>query len=122
MPVVPDKYRGSREYALAYSALIAAAHSGAMVTYEGIARLTGLPERGSAMAKAVGRLVGEISEDEVLRRRPMLSALVVEKNTGLAGKGFFKLASDLQQFVGTSKSKTRDFLSKEKRKLYELWR
>jgi len=74
------------------------------------------------MANRVGRLIGEISEDEVNCNRPMLSALVVEKNTGLAGKGFFKLATDLNKFTGKSKAQERLFLSKEKRSLYEFWR
>ena len=121
MAIVKNKYRGSREYGLAYSALINTARIGGMLTYEGVARLTGLPKRGAAMANAVGHLVGEISEDEVNRKRPMLSALVVEKNTGLTGRGFFKLATDLNQFDGTSKSEMKVFLAKEKRRLYELW-
>lgn len=122
MPIVPNTYRGSREYGLAYAALIMAAHSSGMLTYEGIAILTGLPKRGAAMASRVGRLVGEISEDEVNENRPMLSALVVEKNTGLAGKGFFKLAGDLKRFTGKSESEKRTFLAKEKRLLYEYWK
>jgi hypothetical protein len=122
MPVVKDTYRGSREYGLAYSILIAAAHTAGMVTYESVARITGLPQRGAVMANRVGRLVGEISEDEVIHGRPMLSAVVVEKNTGLPGKGFFKLAQDLKIFHGQSRSAKKTFLSKEKRKLYDLWK
>ena len=122
MPVVPNTFRGSSEYALAYSALIAAAHSGGMLTYEGIARLTGRPARGAAMAGRAGRLVGGISEDEVKCNRPMLSAIVVEKNTGLAGKGFFNLAAELKAFSGESESQRKLFLSKEKRRLYEFWK
>jgi len=121
MPIVKDKYRGSRKYGLAYAALMSVAHTGGMLTHEGVARVTGLPERGAAMANEVGHLVGEISEDEVNRKRPMLSALVVEKNTGLTGRGFFKLATDLNQFDGTSKSEMKVFLAKEKRRLYDLW-
>jgi hypothetical protein len=121
MPVVPDRYRGTREYALAYSELIHAARTGGMVTYAGIARLTGLPTQGNAMANEVGRLVGEISEDEVNRNRPMLSALVVEKDNGQTGRGFFKLARDLGKLNGTSRFKEESFLSKEKRALYSLW-
>jgi len=52
----------------------------------------------------------------------MLSALVVEKNTGLAGKGFFKLAADLRNFTGKSEAQQKLFLAKEKRKLYEFWK
>lgn len=74
------------------------------------------------MANLVSWLVGEISEDEVDRKRPMLSALVVEKNTGLPGEGFFKLASNLNQFNGKSKTEKEVFLAREKRKLYEFWK
>jgi hypothetical protein len=96
MRVVSNKYRGTKEYALAYSALVIAAHSRTMYTYAGISHLTGLPPIGAAMAREVGHLVGEISEDEVKCKRPMLSALVVEKDTGLAGRGFFRLALPTQ--------------------------
>ena len=122
MPVVQNRYRGTREYALAYSALIAAAHNIEMLTYEGIARLTGLPQRGAAMAGLVGQLLGEISEDEVNWKRPMLSALVVEKNTGQAGTGFFNIAIKLNRLSKTSKSARKEFLAKEKRALYEFWK
>ncbi|HUJ39263.1 MAG TPA: hypothetical protein VLW54_01855, partial [Candidatus Acidoferrales bacterium] len=90
--------------------------------YEGIARLTGLPQQGAAMAGQVGQLLGEISEDEVNYKRPMLSALVVEKNTGQTGKGFFKIAIKLNRLTKSSKSARRAFLAKEKRALYEFWR
>ena len=121
MPVVPNKYRGTREYGLAYATLIIAAHNAQMLTYEGIAKLTGLPKVGAAMAAQVGQLLGEISEDEVGSNRPMLSALVVEKNTGQTGKGFFKIAMKLNRLSGMSKTRKKAFLAKEKRALYELW-
>jgi len=121
MSVVPDTYRRTPKYGLAYSALIMAAHSRSMLTYTGIARLAGLAQAGNPMATQVGRLVGEISEDEVTQGRPMLSALVVEKDTGQPGEGFFKLARDLKIFDRTSKSAKRKFLSKEKSKLFTVW-
>jgi hypothetical protein len=122
MPVVKEKYRGSREYALAYAALIQAAHSRGMATYAGIAHLTGLPTRGQAMASQVGHLVGEISEDEVGRGRPMLSALVVEKDTGRPGRGFYLLARNLGKLNGSSNTVEKKFLRKEKATLYEVWK
>jgi hypothetical protein len=122
MSVVANKYRGSREYGLAYMALISAAHVRGMVTYKGIAILTDLPQNGDRMGKEVGHLVGEISEDEVKRGRPMLSALAVEKDTGIPSDGFFNLAADLGLFSGKSRTERKKFASKEKAKLYELWR
>lgn len=121
MPVVPDTYRRTPKYGLVYSALVMAAHSRSMLTYAGVARLAGLAERGNPMAMQVGRLVGEISEDEVTLGRPMLSALVVEKDTGQPGEGFFKLATDLGVFSGSGKNAKRRFLSQEKAKLFTVW-
>ncbi len=40
------------------------------------------------MGKEVGHLLGEITEDEVARQRPMLSAVVVDVK-GKVGPGFF---------------------------------
>jgi len=121
MPVVPDTYRRTPKYGLVYSALVMAAHARSMLAYTGVARLAGLAERGNPMATQVGRLVGEISEDEVTLGRPMLSALVVEKDTGQPGEGFFKLARDLGVFNGNGKNEKRKFLSREKAKLYSVW-
>jgi hypothetical protein len=122
MTVVKDKFRGTKAYALAYSALIAAAHNRSMCTYTGIAYLTGLPTVGMAMASQVGHLVGEISEDEHKAGRPMLSALVVEKDSGLTGGGFFALARGLKALTGSSKSDEDRFLKKEKTKLFDFWK
>ena len=122
MPVVEDKYRGKKEYALAYSALIAAAHSRNMCTYTGIAHLTGLTPKGSAMGKQVGHLVGEISEDESKAGRPMLSALVVEKETGMPSFGFYDLGQKLGLLAGTTKTAKKAFLNKEQTKLFDFWK
>jgi hypothetical protein len=122
MPVVKDKYRGSTKYALAYSALIAAAHSRNLCTYTGIAHLTGLTPKGSAMGKQVGHLVGEISEEEHDAGRPMLSALVVEKDTGMPSSGFYNLARDSGLLSGTTKTAKKAFLSKEQTKLFDCWK
>jgi len=48
------------------------------------------------MLSTVGRLLGEISEDEHDAGHPLLSAIVVDKNSSLAGPGFFKLVRDLK--------------------------
>jgi hypothetical protein len=48
------------------------------------------------MISTVGRLLGEISDDEHDAGRPLLSAIAVDKNSGLAGRGFFKLVRDMK--------------------------
>ena len=67
MALVADKYRGKKEYFLAHSALVTAAHSRSLLTYAGIAHLTGLPTQASSMAKQVGHLVGEC--EDIFRSR-----------------------------------------------------
>jgi hypothetical protein len=120
--VVTPKYRGKKQYFLAYSALVAAAHSRSLLTYAGIAHLTGLPTKGSVMAKEVGHLLGEISEDENDTGRPLLSALVVYKGDGTPSYGFYKLARQLGMLAGTSKTAEKAFTIKEQTKLFDFWK
>jgi hypothetical protein len=114
-----NKYRGTKAYAIGYSTLISVARVRGLATYQGIAELTGLPKRGRIMARQVGDLAGEISEDEVKQGRPMLGALVVDLTKGLPGDGFFTLAQRLQRFTGKGK---RMFWEEERRAAYETWR
>jgi hypothetical protein len=48
------------------------------------------------MAAQVGRILGEISEDEVSNGRPMLSAIAVSLE-GKPSHGFYVLARDLDK-------------------------
>ena len=121
MSITESKYRGRKEYALVYSELITVAKYRGYVTYQEIAKLIGLPLQGNYMGKEIGHLLGEISEDEVSRGRPMLSAIVVS-TTGTPGPGFFELARLLGKFDSTDKDKERAFWEHEKKALYETWK
>ena len=72
------------------------------------------------MAKEVGHLIGEISEDEHDARRPLLSALVVYKGDGAPSFGFYKLARKLGMLARTSKSAEKAFANKEQTKLFDF--
>ena len=122
MPVVKDKYRKTKKYYLAFSALVAAANSRSLLTYTGIANLTGLSNKGSRMASEVGQLLGEIGEDEQKAGRPQLTALVVYKGDGTPSYGFYKLARQLGLLTGTSKSAEKAFMVKEQTKLFDYWK
>ena len=65
------------------------------ITYGEIADLIGLPKRGNYMAKIDGIILDEINRHEHSYNRPMLSAVVVRKNTKKPGPGFFKCARSL---------------------------
>ena len=45
-------------------------------------------------------LLAELSQDEVAAERPMISAIVVHKDNGQPGSGFFELAKELDRFNG----------------------
>ena len=94
MPVVSDKYRGTTEYALVLGELVRAAEYRGRTTYQDIALLVGLPQKGQHMGRESGLILGAMSEDEVRASRPMLSAVAVNVN-GHPGPGFFELARDL---------------------------
>lgn len=118
--IIPDKFRGSTEYFLVYSELVYAARYRGTTTYQAIAQLMGLPLTGNYMASQIGKVLGEISEDEVKLGRPMLSALAVAVN-GVPGPGFYALARKLERLQEESKEAERAFWEQEKQALYATW-
>ena len=88
-------------------------------TYQQLAVVLGLPTRGEHLARDIGHLLGEISEDEAVRGCPMLSALVVGAS-GRPGSGFFTLARKLGRLPG-SEDDEEAFLHRERRAVYETW-
>lgn len=112
------KYRGTKEYALVYCELIAAAKYHGTVTYQEIAKMMGIPLKGNYMSNLLGRILGEISEDEVANGRPMLSAIAVGVN-GLPGAGFYSLARGLRRLTDQSEE---EFWEAEKKAVYETWK
>lgn len=94
MSIVKSKYRGSKEYIAVLAELVRAAQYRGTVTYQEIAPIMNLRIVGAYMGVEVGQLIGEISEDEVQARRPMLSAVVVG-TSGEPGPGFYTLARQL---------------------------
>ncbi len=120
MPVVSDKYRGSKEYLLVYCELIRAARYQGVTTYQAIAELMGLPLKGSYMGKEIGKILGEISEDELNQGRPMLSAIAVGVS-GSPGPGFFSLAREFAKLQDSSKEAELGFWEDEKAAVYATW-
>lgn len=112
------KYRGTREYALVHCELITAAKYRGTVTYQEIAKMMGIPLSGNYMSSLLGKILGEISEDEVANGRPMLSAIAVGVN-GQPGTGFYVLARDLGKLTNQSEG---DFWEAEKKAVYETWK
>jgi hypothetical protein len=120
MPKVSDRYRGTSEYVLVLAELVRAAQYRGLTTYQDLAVVLGLPTRGDHLVSDIGHLLGEISEDEVARGRPMLSAVVVG-STGRPGSGFFHLARALGRFDGSAGNEAK-FWERELSELYKTWR
>ena len=89
--VVPDKYRGTKDYRLVRDEMIRAARNETTITYGVIAEIMGLPPTGHHMGKEVGQMSGEISEAEHIQGRPMLSAVAISAPKRMPGSGFFDL-------------------------------
>jgi hypothetical protein len=75
--------------------LILAARKGELVYYSDLARATGREMKGPHWAVHIGRILGRISDNEVAEGRPMLSAIVVTRDTKMPGEGFFNLGREL---------------------------
>lgn len=118
MPELKSKYRGTTLYFHVMSELVRAAQYRGLTTYQDIALIMGLPEKGSHMGAETGRMLGEISEDEVRAGRPMLSALAVGVS-GKPGPGFFGWAKELGRFSGSESE--AEFWQQERERVYSAW-
>lgn len=120
MAIMKDKYCGTTIYHLIYSELITAARYRGTITYQEIAQLMGLPLSGNYMGLEVGHILGEISEDESLQGRPMLSAVAVG-TSGEPGEGFYILACELNKLNDDSAKGKKRFWKSEKMEVYKTW-
>ena len=99
--------------------LIQAAKEGSIVRYEELAPALGLKLERDHDRAEIGRVLGEISKEEVAAERPMLSALVVHKGGDeMPGSGFFSLAQELARYKGGDR---KVWWAMELKALYEYW-
>jgi hypothetical protein len=67
-----------------------------------------LPLSGNYMGNEVGQVIGEISEDEINKGRPILSAIVVS-TSGTPGEGFWGLAKEVGKVFEDTPQGRRSF-------------
>jgi hypothetical protein len=120
MTTVGTKYRGTKHFLLVYARLISAAQKREVVYYEEVARLVSIDQPGHHMAREVGQVLGEISEDETRAGRPMLSAIAIATK-GHPGEGFFNLATRLKKYSGSSTADEMAFWRGERDAVYKEW-
>jgi hypothetical protein len=83
------------EHQAVYERLVQAARARELVHYGDLAKMLGIDMDNPHFGALVGKVLGQISEDEVAAGRPMISAIVVSKDTMLPGYGFFTLGQQL---------------------------
>jgi len=102
-----------------YERLVQAARAREFVHYGPLAKLLGIDMDNPHFAAQVGRVLGEISEDEVAAGRPMISAIVVSRDTMLPGHGFFKLGQELDRVEPGEDEMA--FAIRQIRRVHEYW-
>ena len=118
MIVANRKYFGTEPFLKVYYKLIRTAQKRGTIYYGDVAKIMKLPTRGEYMSNETGWILGEISEWEHNEGRPLLSAVVIRKDIGMPGDGFFRLARQLGKFQGQGE---QDFWHNELRDVYNMW-
>ena len=77
-----------------YERLVKAARAGEFVFNGELAKMLGIDMDNPHFGALVGKVLDRINEDEAAAGRPMISAIVVSKDTMLPGAGFFKLGQE----------------------------
>lgn len=85
------------EHQAVYDRLVQAARAREFVHYGDLAKMLGIDMDNPHFGAQVGKVLDRINEDEAAAGRPMISAIVVSKDTMLPGHGFFNLGQQLRQ-------------------------
>jgi alkylated DNA nucleotide flippase Atl1 len=99
--------------------LIAAAKRGEVVNYADLAKAAGRPMKGRNWAVHIGRILGRISSEEAAQGRPLLTVIVVSRETGLPGGGFFNLGQELH-LVKPGEDEDA-FVARQTQRVFEYW-
>jgi len=101
-----------------YEKLKEVAREGKVIYYSDIAPLAGLDMGSPSDRYEIGAILDDINRQERELGRPMLSAVVVHKDSLMPGQGFFTLARALGLFAGNDRDK---FYIQELRKVHDYW-
>lgn len=101
-----------------YEKLKEVARRGTVTYYSDIAPMAGLDMDLPNDRYEIGAILDDINQHEQELDHPMLSAVVVHKESLKPGQGFFTLARSLGLFVGNDKDR---FYIHELRKVHDYW-
>jgi len=100
-----------------YRRLGEVARSGSVTTYQEVAVLVGLDPREPGQRSVLSRLLREVSLHEHEHGRPLLSAVVVSRDTRLPGSGFFAL----MRLLGFGDAEDEALFARELGNVHEHW-
>jgi len=101
-----------------YEKLKEVARRGTVTYYSDIAPMAGLDMDLPNDRYEIGAILDDINQHEQRLGRPMLSAVVVHKESLKPGQGFFTLAQSLGLFAGGDEDK---FYIQELRRVHDFW-
>jgi hypothetical protein len=101
-----------------YEKLKEVARANTVIYYSDIVPLAGLDMSLPNDRYEIGAILDDINQYERELGRPMLSSIVVHKDTLIPGQGFFTLARALGLFIGNDRDK---FYIQELRKVHDYW-
>ena len=97
------------------------AKCGRLICYAEAAVLIGISISSAQGRRSLAKILKEVCGSEIRSGRPMLGSLVVRKDTGMPGTGFFREAIVLGNFAGGSEEDNRSFWSAEVKRVYQYW-
>ncbi len=97
--------------------LVDVASRGHKITYTDLAQRAALAWKHQITRdrNLLGQLLGEVSKQEYERGRPLITAVVVYKGSGVPGPGFYVMTG------GLALPKTRAFWTSELRRVHDFW-
>lgn len=107
------------EYQAVHDRLVQAARAQQLVHYGELGKMLGLDMENPHFAAQVGKVLDRINEDESAAGRPMISAIVVSKDTMLPGSGFFKLGQELRQTLAGEDE--MGFAIRQIKRVHDYW-
>jgi len=99
--------------------LIASAKGREVVHYADLAKAVGREMKGPNWAAHIGRILGRISSTEAEAGRPLLSVIVVSRDTGRPGGGFYNLGQELHLVEPGEDEDV--FVGRQTERVYDYW-
>jgi len=99
--------------------LIKAAKQNDTIFYSEVGKVVGLDMSNPGERSKLANILDEINREEHGLGRPLLSVVVVQKESGHPGKGFFDLARELSR--QKPDENYQDFFANELGKVFDEW-